>query len=44
MEVVALLYAANMFTPGFLMRWLSLISVFLPLVDYGTDWLSTGSF
>ena len=44
MEVVALLYAANMFTPGLIMRWATLIAVFLPLVDYATDWYTAGSY
>jgi len=43
-EVVRLLYSAGLFTPGVLMRWLTLIQVFLPLLDYGTDWFTTGSF
>ena len=40
-EVVRLLYLEGLFTPGVLMRWLTLIQVFLPLLDYGKDWFTT---
>ena len=43
-EVVAVLYAAAMFTPGFTMRWLRLLKVFLPIMDFTTDWFTSGSF
>ena len=43
-EVVRLLYSEGMFTPNIFMRLFILIQVFLPLLDFATDWFTSGSF
>ena len=43
-EVIAVLYGAAMFTPGFILRWFTLIQVFLPLLDFSTDVFTAGQF
>ena len=43
-EVIAVLYGAAMFTPGFILRWFTLIQVFLPLLDFSTDVFTAGKF
>ena len=43
-EVIAVLYGAAMFTPGFILRWFTLIQVLLPLLDFSTDVFTAGKF